>query len=94
MLNRLELGPYKVDMKPLHASQPIIQTSNQSITYKKIYPFVDITYQVLPEGIKENIILQHSKAQNEFSFSLDMTDNLMPDLINGELFIRDSITNE
>ncbi|EKN66823.1 hypothetical protein BAZO_10817, partial [Schinkia azotoformans LMG 9581] len=73
-------------MKPLHASQPIIQTSNQSITYKKIYPFVDITYQVLPEGIKENIILQHSKAQNEFSFSLDMTDNLMPDLINGELF--------
>lgn len=52
------------------------------ITFKNIKPNTDLTYETLPNGVKENIILNEKSDTNEFHFELT-TSGATPTLVSG-----------
>lgn len=53
---------------------------SSSIDYKDVFPNVDLNYDILPEQIKENIIIKSKTDNTVFRFKFNLT-NLIPELL-------------
>jgi hypothetical protein len=69
-INRVEYKDHFVEFIPQHALPSLGLPKGNQITYPSIYTFVDLKYTVLSTGVKEDIILHNSSAQNTFTFEL------------------------
>jgi len=60
------------------------QTNKKTITFKDVYPYTDFVYQTLPNGIKEEIVINYPNNIYQFPFYLDLN-NIQPQYITENL---------
>ena len=59
-------------------------------TYENVFDNVDFKYDILPEGVKENIILKDKTAQTQFSFEFNLSGLYMQQMKDGSIEVLDS----
>jgi len=70
------------ELSKLSANEQKMTLTNisSSIDYKDVFPNVDLNYDILPEQIKENIIIKSKTDNTVFRFKFNLT-NLIPELL-------------
>lgn len=53
--------------------KPVLAKGEKSITITEVLPDVDLSYEVVPEGVKEKVILKDRSAPNEYLFDFEAT---------------------
>ncbi len=68
----IEKNGKQIDIIPVGAGKVNSNTKDNKITYKGIYPDVDIRYELQGNKVKEDIILNRYTGQNIFTFELKL----------------------
>jgi RHS repeat-associated protein len=68
------------------AARAASNRSKSGIAYREAYPGVDVSYDIVPDGVKETLVLDGPAAPSHYRFYLDTTDSdslMVEELPNG-----------
>jgi len=82
-----EAASYTALSKPVKNTKAAVKNKSGVITYDEIQPGVALTYQLLGNSIKENLVLSKRDAAKSLTFSLEVN-KLTPSLENNRIVIR------
>jgi len=70
-INKIQYKEQSIEFIPQNSNKSVGTPNQNKIKYNKLYPNVDFNYTVLPTGLKEDITLLNSQAQNTFTFLIN-----------------------
>lgn len=84
----VEHGAASLGFELRNAESAAAQADGASATYADALPAVDVRYDVLPDAVKETLVLKSADAPREYQFDLDLSGGLAAKLTEaGELVV-------
>ncbi|MGE5623434.1 MAG: hypothetical protein ACM3UP_00255, partial [Methanocella sp.] len=69
---RFEVGQHYLRFQPVGAADAdVIRRDETTVAFSGVWQNTDLSYQVIPEGLKENIVIQSRPSPTTFPFELD-----------------------
>ena len=90
----LENGADMMSLLPMEGDYSRSVVKDNAIRYSDVFEGIDVQYTVAALGVKEEIILKQQVERNQFTYSLAISDHLIPELEENTIYLYDQNSME